>query len=45
MAGLGDVQNSIYLGGLSGARPVVPVDAAALREAAGCSRPADLVLA
>lgn len=34
MAGLGDVQNSIYLGGLSGARPAVPTDPAALREAA-----------
>ena len=34
MAGLGDVQNSIYLGGLSGARPPVPTAPGALREAA-----------
>jgi isopentenyl diphosphate isomerase/L-lactate dehydrogenase-like FMN-dependent dehydrogenase len=34
MAGLGDVQNSIYLGGLAGRRPPVPTAVAALREAA-----------
>jgi L-lactate dehydrogenase (cytochrome) len=32
MAGLGDVQNSIYLGGLAGQRPVVPTSPAVLRE-------------
>jgi isopentenyl diphosphate isomerase/L-lactate dehydrogenase-like FMN-dependent dehydrogenase len=34
MAGLGDVQNSIYLGGLAGRRQPVPIAPAALREAA-----------
>jgi L-lactate dehydrogenase (cytochrome) len=34
MTGLGDVQNSIYLGGLAGNRPVVPTSPASLREAA-----------
>ena len=34
MAGLGEVQNAIYLGGLSGQRPVVPIAPRALREAA-----------
>jgi L-lactate dehydrogenase (cytochrome) len=34
MAGLGDIQNAIYLGGLTGALPVVPTAPRALREAA-----------
>ena len=34
MAGLGDVQNAIYLGGLSGQLPAVPTAPRALREAA-----------
>lgn len=34
MAGLGDIQNAIYLGGLSGQRPVVPTSPRALRQAA-----------
>jgi L-lactate dehydrogenase (cytochrome) len=34
MAGLADIQNAIYLGGLSGQRPVVPTSPRALRGAA-----------
>ena len=41
MAGLGDVQNSIYLGGLAGNRPVVPTAPAALRQAARDALPAE----
>lgn len=34
MTGLGEIQNAIYLGGLSGQRPVVPTSPRALRRAA-----------